>query len=484
MNENCNYLQSILGVFVHSANVPQHVIEVLAHAGLSISIKSIQRAVKSMSADSAHRIKESLCSLKVGIAYDNFDINFKTSEPTLTHQSSFVSATSATAIPLVGVDDIEVLRCSEQLWNVDPRNPSPLASPVEFDEFDLLKYHLMDSYNHPIPGKYISPQRETFAWHIREILVNHGQHFGHLSKHLRTPTTVLQIPLTKTDQIPMRSMKIKQSSVDGNIEVMENLLWQGGLGDTTDLGFSANGDIDLSDFVLFVHGDLLTKERLDTIRDSRRIEDTPKNRFQFVVFLLGLFHYKMACVDALWRTYLRDKDGRSDLNSTYQHVGILRPRETGIMTSKPGFRRMHDVVHHELRATILECWWTEASAQDPDNIASLKDFAVLKPDWDLVVKISDDIVQKYVATTEGLSTSRANPETDRDQQFKNQTVRNRDYLLYVDLCNAMNAGDIGRVEASFLPWIYIFCATGKHKYASQLARFLKNLHEVYPPALR
>ena len=68
--------------------------------------------------------------------------------------------------------------------------------------------------------------------------------------------------------------------------------------------------------------------------------------------------------------------------------------------------------------------------------------------------MSEDIVQKYVATTEGLSTSRANPETDRDQQFENQTVRNRDYLLYVDLCNAMNAGDIGRVEASFLPWIY------------------------------
>ena len=135
----------------------------------------------------------------------------------------------------------------------------------------------------------------------------------------------------------MRSMKIKQSSVDGNIDVMENLLRQGGLGDTTDPGFSANGDIDLSDFVLFVHGDLLTKERLDTIRDSRQIEDTPKNRFQFVVFLLGLFHYKMACVDALWRTYLKEKDGRSDLNSTYQHVGILRPRETGIMTSKPGF---------------------------------------------------------------------------------------------------------------------------------------------------
>jgi hypothetical protein len=367
---------------------------------------------------------------------------------------------------------------------MDPRNPSPLASPVDFDEFDMLKYHLMNQYNHPIPGRYVSPQREAFAWHVRKILVNHGQYFGHLSKHLGTPEEVLKIPLTKTDQVPMRSMKIKQSSVDGNIEVMENLLQQGGLGDPTDPGFSANGDIDMSDYVLFIHGDLLTKERLDTVRDSRRIEDTPKNRFQFVVFLLGLFHYKMACADALWRTYLRAKEGRSDLNSTYQHVGIMRPRETGIMTSKPGFRRMHDVVHHELRAAILECWRAEASTLESANIMNLKDFTDSKPDWDMVVKMSEAIVEKYVATTEGLLTARARPEEERDQQFENQVIRNRDYLLYTDLCNAMNVRDIGRVEASFLPWIYIFTATGKHKYASQLARFVKNLHEVYPPALR
>ncbi|KAH9013927.1 hypothetical protein EDB85DRAFT_1876703 [Lactarius pseudohatsudake] len=164
-NKNCNHLQSIMGIFVHSANVPQRIIEVLAHTGLSISIKSIQRAV-SMSNDSAHRIKDCLRSLKVAIAYDNFDINFKTSEPTLTHQSLFMSATSATAIPLVGVKDIEVLRCSEDLWKKDPQNPSPLATPMVFDEFDLVKYHLTDRYNQPSPGKDISPQQEAFVWHV------------------------------------------------------------------------------------------------------------------------------------------------------------------------------------------------------------------------------------------------------------------------------------------------------------------------------
>ncbi|KAI9434779.1 hypothetical protein H4582DRAFT_1818304, partial [Lactarius indigo] len=298
-NENCNHLQGIIGMFVHSANVPQRVIEVLAHAGLSISIKSIQRAVKSMSNDSARKIRQSLRTLKVAMAYDNFDINFKTSEPTIAHHSSFVSATSATAIPLIGVENLDALWCSAALWNVDPRNPSPSASPVSFDEFDLLKFHLMGTYDRRIPEKELTPRREAFAWHVREILINHGQYFGHFLKQLGAPESVLKIPLSKTEQIPMKSMKIKQSSVDGNVEVMESLLRQGGLGDPTEPGFNTHGNVDISEFVLLIHGDLLTKERLDTIRDSRRIEDTPKNRFQYVVFLPGLFHYKMACVDAL-----------------------------------------------------------------------------------------------------------------------------------------------------------------------------------------
>ncbi|KAH8976431.1 hypothetical protein EDB92DRAFT_1811877 [Lactarius akahatsu] len=156
-NENCNHLQSILGIFIHSANVPQCVAKVLAHAGLTISIKSIQRAVKLMSIDSARKIKTGLCSLKMAVAYNNFDINFKTSEPTLAHQSSFVSATSATAVPLVGVDNIDVLRCSEALWRVDPRNPSSSVSHAGIDDFDLLRFHLTDTYDHQPPGMEFSP---------------------------------------------------------------------------------------------------------------------------------------------------------------------------------------------------------------------------------------------------------------------------------------------------------------------------------------
>jgi hypothetical protein len=202
-----------------------------------------------------------------------------------------------------------------------------------------------------------------------------------------------------------------------------------------------------------------------------------------VIFLPGLFHYKMACADAIWRTYIQPKEGRDDENSLYQHTAVLRPEETGKMVSKPGFRRVHDVIHHDIWASMLDCWRIEAESQNPEW-STLENFAVSEPKWDDVVAMSHTIVRKYVATTQGLDEARAQPSTGRDKRFENQTLRNRDELMYIDVCQAMNTGDIGRVEASFLPWIYVFKATGKHKYASQMTKFLVNLQFNWPKKLR
>ena len=155
-------------------------------------------------------------------------------------------------------------------------------------------------------------------------------------------------------------MNIKESTPDGNVEVLESLLCQGGIGEPEDKNFDPEKDVDMSEHVLLVHGDLLTKERLDTVQDSRRIEATPKRRFQYVIFLPGLFHFKMACADALWRTWVQSKDSRIDKNSLFQHVGILRPDDTGKFGTNPGFCQMHDAIHHDIWASMLDCWWLEA----------------------------------------------------------------------------------------------------------------------------
>ncbi|KAJ8072093.1 hypothetical protein PM082_015651 [Marasmius tenuissimus] len=57
------------------------------------------------------------------------------------------------------------------------------------------------------------------------------------------------------------------------------------------------------------------------------------------------------------------------------------------------------------------------------------------------------------------------------------------FLLYEELTYAMNAGNIGRVEMCFLPWAYIFQACGKHKYASALWEYLRDVHFRLPKRL-
>ena len=240
-------------------------------------------------------------TLTTAFAYDNFDINFKSPEPTVERPSSFVSATSAIAISLFGVANPETLRCSQRYWEKDPRNPSPSAQPTKINADDLSEFHLHSS-SRKTPGQKLSPLLANYAWHICDILIRRGEHFESLSPHLSQPITVTQIPLHQTTQIPCRSMNIKESTPDGNVEVLESLLHQGGIGEPEDGKFDSEKDVDMSEHILLIHGDLLTKERLDTVQDSRSIEATPKRCFQYIVFLPGLFHFKMACADALWRT--------------------------------------------------------------------------------------------------------------------------------------------------------------------------------------
>jgi hypothetical protein len=66
INEQCNYLQSVLGIFFHLTSVPEKVIEMLAHAGLSISLSSIHNAVKSLPPMLDR--KEAVCALQTAFA--------------------------------------------------------------------------------------------------------------------------------------------------------------------------------------------------------------------------------------------------------------------------------------------------------------------------------------------------------------------------------------------------------------------------------
>ncbi|KAI0687265.1 hypothetical protein C8Q76DRAFT_635469 [Earliella scabrosa] len=253
---------------------------------------------------------------------------------------------------------------------------------------------------------------------------------------------------------------------------------QGGIGDPADQPNDAVRDV--GDHVILVHGDLSTCERVQSVQASRRIEKTAWRRLQPVVFCMGLFHLKMACADAIWKIFIQPKSAREDPTSLMAYVTEIRPKETGKIGSKPGFRRMHEVIQHVGIASRLDCWRAELAKR---RQGTLEEWAKRKPSWDDIKKVAAHLALTYIADKDFINLRWASAST-RDEQWENTLLREKYFLLYEELTYAMNAGDIGRVEDCFLLWVLIFRGCGKHKYASQMVKFLYDLHYVYPAGLR
>ncbi|THU91012.1 hypothetical protein K435DRAFT_863797 [Dendrothele bispora CBS 962.96] len=152
-----------------------------------------------------------------------------------------------------------------------------------------------------------------------------------------------------------------------NADVIENLVMkQGGIGNPHDPGLAdkAKPLCAIDNHVVILYGDLSRK--------------TPSRRFNNVVYSFSLFHVKMAAADAVWRTFIEPSKSRneSDVFSLMVDVKILRPRETVKISTKPGFRQMHEVILH-------------------DRI-SLNDFTTRKPSWALLRDVAAKIAVKYV----------------------------------------------------------------------------------------
>ncbi|TFK95976.1 hypothetical protein BDV98DRAFT_516712 [Pterulicium gracile] len=77
-----------------------------------------------------------------------------------------------------------------------------------------------------------------------------------------------------------------------------------------------------------------------------------------------------------------------------------------------------------------------------------------------------------------------NTSAEQDTQLENVLLQNQYLPLYEELSFMMNYGDIGGVEVVFLPWIRLFRACGKHKYATCMTQLLHDLYSVYPEGLR
>ncbi|KAF7973123.1 hypothetical protein HWV62_16158 [Athelia sp. TMB] len=487
-NQRCNALESVFSVFLHSTNTPQKVIDALAHMGVSISVDAIHNAVRSLSTETHATIREMGRTLLVAYAYDNFDIDFKTHKPTVERmKDTLTHLTSGTLIGLEHGVTKEDLRCSEMLWEKSHRNPNidPSTIPAPQTVADLENLH--PEVDHP---SGLTRRQRYIKWKILEDLYEHGpQYFREFKRDHGLPEWVEKVPVVKMRHAPARAMDINQSKIAGNIDAIANLMEQGGVWDPME-GVEENGgeckDVeDMREYVILFHGDLGTGERVLGLQEQRSIEATAYRRYQFVIFLIGLFHLKMACADAIWRIFLKNKEDHNDPSSLLRIVSQFRDRETGTIASDPGFRRMHEVIQVAGTALRLDAWCAELQRRDP-AWSTLDAFAATMPTRECLEEVAEYLAMHYVAGYEAnIFEMRAeHPLSERDCQRENILLMQQYFLLYEEITFAMNHGDIGRLETLWPVWIYIFKATGKHKYANHMTTFMTDVHFVYPEGLK
>ncbi|KAK7692792.1 hypothetical protein QCA50_004425 [Cerrena zonata] len=479
-NQQCNALQSMVGLYLHTCHVSEATLDLLARMGCSISTTSVNKAITSLSAQSSEVIERIGRTLLTSFVFDNLDADIKRLVPTAENpNSTLIHITAGMLIPLEHGITLDDLQCSDELWKKSKLNPYAIPDdlPPNPDVYKLMRIH-EERERHP---SGLLRRTRFNAWVILYTLVHHGPgYFRKFRRELGKPEVIEQIPLVKTRQIPVRAMDINPSTVGGNGDVLTDLFRQAGIGDPTEDG--QNHVQPIGNTIILVHGDLGTGERLESLAHSRSLEGTPLRRFQMVIFVLGLFHLKMACADALWRIFIQSKASHDDLNSLFRHVGQIRPRETGKFQNDPGFRRMHEIIQHVGIASRLD-FWRDKVVKLPGGYQSLQEFAESNPSWETLKKLANELAAGQVAGS-NLNKLRKQPQNERDIERENLLLRQRYFLLYEEITYAMNVGDIGRVEDCFMPWVFIFRGCGKHKYASHMIKYLHNVHFVYPDGLK
>ena len=379
-------------------NAPERIINVLAHGGWSVSVMSIVNMVKALTKEQKSILRglstDGLCA----IAYDNLDFDFKVKELTLENPGGFASITTGTFLPLSPEMTPSSLQFSKELWEKSSLNPHGTkdSMPPSIPTPRYIMGQIIEAHPHI---------KLAMLWFIKDILIKN--YLPDEYKDLLGPVPSSKwIPIRKTVQHPAHAMHIKASSTDGNVEIVENMEHQLG---TADQWYDSH--------VHLCHGDLGTQECHDTTMSFHSIEKSRKNRLQWLIPIPGVFHIRMAAVDAIWRMHIRDKNMQENSGGTFKLFHTLCPKDSLKLTTNPGYHMLNDGFQHLIKTHLLVCW------EHVTGLSDLTAFAKTKPKWDDIEGKAREILHKYVAG-QNFQALQDQPDSNRDCKRENQLLFN------------------------------------------------------------
>lgn len=417
-NPRSNYLQVILGLYFYSQGASSSLISVLQKAGVSVSYDSIQRALGSLTKSHLKKIRQVVMreSNSFLVGYDNINMAFKRHDQHFDSKDTFENGATATLV-------------------VTPQRPTVDMSKDHTDQLSME-----DLY----PTKEQSVRLcNTYRCHLVEVLVRRVKGF----EHNPFPVPVqCQLPLEKTEMYPLPSMHFDQSTVDGNRDILEEIMEKVTL--LNPVWFEKRR--------MILAGDQLTLARIRSIARLRWDEPKAYHRLEWAIPVVQLFHLQMLFAKTIFKTHHGKDDKKATPGSLRHFLQVLERKR--ISVDKSNFHDLDQFLRQVFDGMVLIIWETEFVTGDMEKTLASSTSSM----QDEVGTIAGHIIKKYLSTSSHGNIS--------NQQSKNAALFIRDMLQYLEFGSAIKAGDIGRIGDS-IRWITIlFQAGSTHNYANELLR--------------
>lgn len=379
-----------------------------------------------------------------------------------------------------------VYRATEEALDQDKAHKAYLeAGPLELQDIILS------------PEERAFHRRLMIHTILRIVVTHGGPTFAAYAPLLEDsqPKTEHLIKLHKSETYPLPAMEIDEASIDGAIEVMNELYNSVGF-DTTKDKFKKQ--------IIFVAGDHKSVANLRAGRESRIGQDNPEYSFINVVFIIGLFHTIMSAVTGFLILHFgRPTAGIYNPGSLHFHNKLLEQKPIPTIPPIP-FTPSKDLIRVSLAARVLHCLVLEAGCTSLDEYAKrlqaidkherTKQPAVgngehLRQSWDQMVDDAGRMYARYanVQQVETLRMARkfAPPgQKAGDMVYENAVLFLRDMLNLEEIQCAIKRGDPGRVLVILKIYALSFRGAGQTQYAHEFLDMIHHVEKVWPTPLR
>ncbi|KAJ7235273.1 hypothetical protein B0H12DRAFT_1027471 [Mycena haematopus] len=455
-SQKANNFQLVIGLFLLGSGASKREMEVLAHAGLSVSYTAIIVHVKALSKEGLQKIRELCKSCMVQIVWDNLNIAFKIASQRLNAKSHFDNGTTSTVIPVF----------DPSTGDNAPHGTLPLnMKPPRERTLPVLDWSSEDVLPSPESAEQLSA---SCFWQLKRMALEYIPDVpDELKKSLRECPEVNQIPLHKSSQYPLPAMNDDESTLDGTFTVYTKNLHNMGMGDEE---LEAHG-------IMFDDGDLLTDSLKEKLESARRNSTTPIAGMRASVRRWGLFHAQMAgcrlTINEHWGTPNTLWPG----GLWWEHNKLLKrkPMMAGWGGKKATeWKPAHELIHISLPAHIVDGFRIYCGHENLSEWVKSVTFA----EFDTVATTVFDKLFS-TATVNELRARRI-----RDITLENAILYNRDALFYIELTRAIKKGDIGRVLNVLAIWMVMMRAPKTMpRYADAIFETLVRIQK-FPPKLR